>query len=367
LTNNKHILLIDDEQFFRDSIRFFLEDCDYQISEAENGRIGIQMILDQKPDLVLMDLYMPEMTGLDVLSWAKKNKIKTPIIIISGAGVIHDVAEALRQGAWDYIFKPIEDLSVLEYAVQKALEHVALLEKNYNYQLHLEDEVEKRTLALQEVNTALLQKQKHIERSTLEEHILGLLLKLSLQSKDENSFLISALKLTVKNLSWNEQVVQGALFVISDELDSETRSMKLFDQIQLSDEHYQQCTDPTFCHSLLSQFIHSKDKPLHQQDFCIVPVFLKESISAMLIFFHPENFPVDENEKKFMSKISDILSMGLEKFEAEKEIQFMAYHDTLTGLPNRAMLLSHLEQDMAIAERYGWYGALISFFNCSCF
>ena len=60
---------------------------------------------------------MPEMTGLDVLQWASENAPDHPIIVISGAGLIHGVAEALRRGAWDYLFKPIEDLAVLKHGL----------------------------------------------------------------------------------------------------------------------------------------------------------------------------------------------------------------------------------------------------------
>ncbi len=365
--DNKNILLIDDEKFFRDSIRFFLEDCDYQILEAENGRIGIEMILQHKPDLVLMDLYMPEMTGLDVLVWAKENNIEIPIIIISGAGVIHDVAQALRQGARDYIFKPIEDLSVLEYAVSKALERVELINKNRDYQLHLEDEVEKRTLDLQQVNSDLLQKQQRIERSNLEEQIIGRLLKLCLQASNENEFLLSALNLIVKHFSWDNQKIEGALlhkkehlksqFIKTVEAKTEHQSLHLVEHIKLSEHHYQQCTDRSFCDSLLQQYDDKNENPT--QDFCAVTVYLKGSLQALLIIFLPEKCVSGGEDENLTLRISDILSMGLERFDAEKEIQFLAYHDALTGLPNRSMLLSRLEQDIAIAERYGWHGIII--------
>ncbi len=376
IKNNKNILLIDDEQMFRDSIRFFLEDCDYQISEAENGQIGIEMIMEQAPDLVLMDLYMPKMTGLDVLAWAKENAIDIPIIIISGAGVIYDVAEALRQGAWDYIFKPIEDLSVLEHAINKALERVELINNNRNYQLHLEDEVEKRTLALKQVNSDLLHKQQCIELASLEEQILGQLLKLTLQSKNEAEFLSSAFKLIVKKLSWKTQDVGGVLFVKPVIIGSKFSSvdnvlgcehtLHIIEELYPSKEQQKTYSNQSFVNSLLKQcdsydVFHSVESG-HEESkkkYCTTAVFLKKSLHAVFVIFYPEAFYAQNDKKQFMVKISDILSMGLAKFEAEKEIQYLAYHDALTGLPNRSMLLTRLEQDIAIAERHGWHGALI--------
>ncbi len=376
MQNNKKILLIDDEQMFRDSIRFFLEDCDYQISEAENGQIGIEMIMEQRPDLVLMDLYMPKMTGLDVLAWVKENAIDIPIIIISGAGVIYDVAEALRQGAWDYIFKPIEDLSVLEHAINKALERVELINNNRNYQLHLEDEVEKRTLALKQVNSDLLRKQQCIELASLEEQILGQLLKLTLQSKNEAEFLPSAFKLIVKNLSWKTQDVGGVLFIKPAIIDSKYSSadkvlvhehtLQIIEELYPSKEQQKIYSNQSFVSSLLKQCdsydaYHSVEPGDEEskKKYCTAAVFLKKTLHAVFVIFYPETFYAQNDKKQLMIKISDILSMGLAKFEAEKEIQYLAYHDALTGLPNRSMLLTRLEQDIAIAERHGWHGALI--------
>ncbi|WP_198264966.1 GGDEF/EAL domain-containing response regulator [sulfur-oxidizing endosymbiont of Gigantopelta aegis] len=360
LIENKNILLIDDEKYFRDSIRFFLEDCDFNIKEAENGRIGTEMILQHQPDLILMDLYMPEMTGLEVLSWVKAHKIEIPIIIISGAGVISDVAEALRQGAWDYIFKPIEDLSVLEYAVNKALERVELLNKTRHYQTHLEEEVEKRTLALKQVNATLLDNQKHIKRANLEEQVVSQLLKLSLQSKDENEFLLASIKAMVEQFSCNQQSIEGALFTQSNK----EKTMELAYGCHLSEAHQQQCKNPAFAQELFHQYHASKQKSLlenHKTEhhFCVAPAYLKGAVFALIIIYYPPNCQVEENEKSFMSRISDILSMGLAKFDAEKEIQYLAYHDSLTGLPNRSMLLRRLEQDITITVRHGWHGALI--------
>ncbi|MBF0266577.1 MAG: PAS domain-containing protein [Gammaproteobacteria bacterium] len=103
---------------------------------------------------------MPEMTGLDVLQWVSENTPEQPIIVISGAGVINDVAEALRHGAWDYLFKPIEDLSILKHAVNRVLERSALIKANKNYQENLESEVINRTQALIENQNKLIASEK---------------------------------------------------------------------------------------------------------------------------------------------------------------------------------------------------------------
>lgn len=134
----KKILVIDDEIYIRDSVIGFLEDFGFEVIDAENGKIGLERFEKEKPDLVLCDLRMPEMDGLEVLANVTEKNSKIPIIIVSGAGNISDTVEALRLGAWDYIIKPIQDMNVLYHAVNKAFERADLIKEKQHYQKDLE-------------------------------------------------------------------------------------------------------------------------------------------------------------------------------------------------------------------------------------
>jgi phosphoserine phosphatase RsbU/P len=132
------ILSIDDEPLVRESLVAFLEDSGYTVLEAENGAIGLQMIFDRKPDLVICDLHMPVMGGLEVLEELNKKGVDIPFIVVSGAGVIGDAVQALQLGAWDYLLKPIVDMATLEHAVFRSLERKQLLNDNESYRSQLE-------------------------------------------------------------------------------------------------------------------------------------------------------------------------------------------------------------------------------------
>nr|NJM00876.1 response regulator [Desulfobacula sp.] len=136
--NIKKILVIDDEVYIRDSVIGFLEDFGFEVISAENGRTGLEIFDTHHPDLVLCDLRMPEMDGLEVLTGVRERNSKIPIIIVSGAGNIADTVEALRLGAWDYIIKPIQDMNVLYHAVNKALERAELIREKHQYEKDLE-------------------------------------------------------------------------------------------------------------------------------------------------------------------------------------------------------------------------------------
>ena len=135
------ILVIDDEAGIRESIGAYLEDSGYLILEAENGRAGIEKVRQETPDLVLTDLQMPEMDGLEVLAVMAEDYAEIPIIIVSGQGELKDAIQALKLGAWDYLTKPLQDMAVLEHAVKRSLERARLLRENLEYQQRLEDTV----------------------------------------------------------------------------------------------------------------------------------------------------------------------------------------------------------------------------------
>ncbi len=135
----KKILVIDDEVYIRDSVIGLLEDFGFDVIDAENGRIGLERFRNENPDMVLCDLRMPEMDGLEVLAAVVEDNPKIPVIIVSGAGNISDTVEAIRLGAWDYIMKPIQDMNVLYHAVNKAFERARFIEEKNQYQRELEN------------------------------------------------------------------------------------------------------------------------------------------------------------------------------------------------------------------------------------
>ncbi|MDF7823247.1 response regulator [Pontiellaceae bacterium B12227] len=142
------VLVIEDERPVRESFKLFLEDLDYTVLEADDGAQGIELFNRHKPDAVITDLRMPNIDGHAVLETLTKQSPDTPLIVASGTGNISDTVQALRLGAWDYLLKPVSDLSMLEHALTKSLDRARLLKENRNHQQHLESEVKRRTRQL---------------------------------------------------------------------------------------------------------------------------------------------------------------------------------------------------------------------------
>lgn len=136
--NDATLLIVEDEKAVRDSIVAYFEDSGYHIIEAANGTEGLARFEESQPDLVICDLRMPGMDGLHLLNRIMESTDETPVIVVSGAGVMTDVVEALRLGAADYLMKPVVDLSVLEHSVERALERSILFKENYRYRQELE-------------------------------------------------------------------------------------------------------------------------------------------------------------------------------------------------------------------------------------
>lgn len=132
------ILVIDDEAAILRSITAYLEDSGFVARSADNGKEGLELFERIKPALVLTDLHMPVLGGLEVLNTLTKKYPDLPVIVISGAGELNDAIAALRLGAWDFITKPIVDLHVLEHAIKQALDRKKLLNENKAYAERIE-------------------------------------------------------------------------------------------------------------------------------------------------------------------------------------------------------------------------------------
>ncbi len=117
----KNILIVDDAAFMRMMIKDILTKNGYNIAaEAENGKIAVDKYNEVKPDLVLMDITMPEMDGIQALKAIKGNDPNAAVIMCSAMGQQAMVIEAIQSGARDFIVKPFQAERVLE-AVKKVV------------------------------------------------------------------------------------------------------------------------------------------------------------------------------------------------------------------------------------------------------
>ena len=132
------LLLIDDDQVVRASLAAYLEDSGFTVLQAANGLQGLEVFEREQPDLVICDLRMPQVDGLELIRRINALQVETPVIVVSGAGVMSDAVEALRLGAADYLIKPLEDLAVLEHSVRRALDRAQLRSENLRYREKLE-------------------------------------------------------------------------------------------------------------------------------------------------------------------------------------------------------------------------------------
>ena len=115
------ILVVEDDALLRKSVARFIGQRGYKVLEAENGYEALKIFKKEKPALVLTDLRMPIMDGLDLLDELSVESPQTPVIIFSGTTEESEINEALRLGAWDYIKKPIKKVDFLMEKIEKAL------------------------------------------------------------------------------------------------------------------------------------------------------------------------------------------------------------------------------------------------------
>jgi len=151
------ILVMEDDALVRRMLVSFFQTTEYEILDAEDGEVGLALFRKERPDVVMTDLRMPNVDGWEVLAALKVESPLTPVIVFSGAGDLENALEAVRRGAWDYINKPIYELTEIEIVLKQVLERAHLLAENQRYQRDLEALVESRTAALEASERRLTQ------------------------------------------------------------------------------------------------------------------------------------------------------------------------------------------------------------------
>ena len=129
MTPQSTVLVIDDEPAHRLMVRVVLGDAGFKVLEADNGSSGLATLRTKSVDVVLLDMRMPGMSGLDVLQKMHEEGMVTPVIMLTAFGNVSSAVESMKIGAWDYLTKPTDNDELLA-VVTKAAEHVRLTREN---------------------------------------------------------------------------------------------------------------------------------------------------------------------------------------------------------------------------------------------
>jgi PAS domain S-box-containing protein len=144
MTPTATILIIDDEPVVVQGCRRVLEGQGYQVLEADNGRTGLELLEKTKPDLILLDLKMPVMDGLEFLERVRRIDPEQMTVVITGLGTVESAVEAMRHGAYDLLTKPFTP-EQLRLTVRRALERIELARRTE--ELKVQAELSSRAMA----------------------------------------------------------------------------------------------------------------------------------------------------------------------------------------------------------------------------
>lgn len=129
----KHLLLIEDNDEIRDNTAEILELAGYKVTTAENGKVGVEKAIQEKPDLIICDIMMPVLDGYGVLHLLNKNPELTgiPFIFLTAKAERSDLRKGMEMGADDYITKPFSDVELMN-AIESRLKKTEIVARNYS-------------------------------------------------------------------------------------------------------------------------------------------------------------------------------------------------------------------------------------------
>jgi len=317
------ILLIEDDAAVRLSFKGFLEDSGYQVTDAEDGEQGLVLFHQRIPDLCIVDLRMPKMDGLEVLRRIRQEAPDLPVIVVSGAGTVADSVDALRLGAWDYLIKPVSDLTIVRYAVDQALEKARLKRENKKYREHLEDLVSERTrdLELLTIEARQAAEKLHIFSLAVEQSASAVIIS------DIDGRIEYVNKRFIELTGYSEQEVIGQNpRILRSDLTPRQTYLDMWNCIR---------NGQVWRGELLNR---KKNGEVYWEEMTITPII---------------------DEQKHITHFLAIQEDISNRKEREASLLHMANHDSLTGLPNRLLAMDRLEQAINLANREALKGALM--------
>ncbi|HHT9138428.1 MAG TPA: response regulator [Candidatus Wunengus sp. YC60] len=157
----KHILVVDDEPFVLESVALLLDRFDFSVSTCGHPREALNKLQSDKVDVVLTDIKMPGMSGVELLGEIRKFNTEVPVILMTAYAELDMAINAIKNGAFDFLLKPFKSEYLIQ-CMERAVEHGRLRQMEKNYKQILEETVRKRTQELAEALMKLKYMSKEI-------------------------------------------------------------------------------------------------------------------------------------------------------------------------------------------------------------
>ncbi|WP_260293260.1 EAL domain-containing protein [Sedimenticola hydrogenitrophicus] len=221
--------------------------------------------------------------------------------------------------------------------------------------------------------TRRAKQQERITRKAAEEQCLGVLLRLSLEDRDVESFLQQSLESLLQSIPWLNLLPKGAVFL--GESHRQQKTLRLVASYHLTDAVTQTCERISFGWCICGRaaarkellYIPDTDDARHDVRYpgmephghYAVPILSNRDILGVLTLYLPPGHGEKEGDKTFLRRVADVLSMGISKRRAEQTLAFQAQFDDLTALPNRSQMICHIDQALVRSRRHGHVGAVL--------
>ena len=145
MKKSEHILVVDDDRAHRTMLKTLLGGWGYDITEADDGAAAVAAVREEPLDLVLMDIRMVHVSGIEALAEIKAFNPALPVILMTAYASVETAVEALKKGAYDYLTKPL-DFDELKLTLQRAMEHLRLAEENRMLRENLKEQYDRTNL-----------------------------------------------------------------------------------------------------------------------------------------------------------------------------------------------------------------------------
>lgn len=371
------VLIVDDNANNLQVLQRMLESRGYKVLPAISGSLALRSLEKIKPDLILLDINMPSMDGYETCERIKAKEAfrDIPVIFISALDTVNDKIKAFLCGGVDYIVKPFQ-IEEVQARVNTHLSLSAMQKRLALLNQAVEAQVEDRTRELEEA----INRYKNL---SIREKTLAKILYIPIDELAVNTYVNQVLETLSQVLLQHDQSPSAAVITFNDHPKSHE-----FSSFTLGDKNLnQQLNSLMVCiinevglgglldedsivvlyegYSATRIVLKDEERPLGlaasdiKTNFLILPIKIKNTLLSLLAISIPAEQAFRAEDVDYYRQVAEIIGSSLARRSSERKIEFLAFHDELTGLPNRRLLNDRIEHEIKLSNRTGMVGALV--------